>query len=106
MRFVTNCRVVPAMLAVMPLLALAAGAEQTGKSSDTPPADLQQRVDHGRDLYVHNCFVCHQSNGQGVPGVFPPLAKSDLIATNLERAIKALAEGMSGEIEVLGKKFN
>ena len=86
-------RLVPAMLATMQLMILATAWGQT---------DLER----GRDLYVRNCFVCHQSNGQGIPGVFPPLAKSDLIATNLERAIKALAEGMSGEIVVLGKKYN
>ena len=71
-----------------------------------PTAELAARLERGRDLYVRNCFVCHQFNGQGIPGVFPPLAKSDLIATNLERAIKAVVEGLSGEILVNGKKFN
>src|SRR5467141_3858190 len=54
-----------------------------------PPAELQPRLERGKALYIRNCFVCHQFNGQGIPGTFPPLAKSDLLTTNLERAIKA-----------------
>lgn len=71
-----------------------------------PTAELEPRVERGRDLFVRNCFVCHQFNGQGISGVFPPLAKSDLLTGNLERAIKAVVEGLSGEIVVLGKKYN
>ncbi|MSR65851.1 MAG: c-type cytochrome [Pedosphaera sp.] len=70
------------------------------------PGELTPRLERGRDLYVRNCFVCHQFNGQGVAGVFPPLAKSDLIATNLERAVKAVVEGLSGEIVVNRKKYD
>jgi glucose/arabinose dehydrogenase/mono/diheme cytochrome c family protein len=69
------------------------------------PPDQQPGIDRGRDLYIRNCFVCHQFNGAGVPGIFPPLAGSDLIATDLDRAIKAVVEGLSGEITVLGKHY-
>jgi glucose/arabinose dehydrogenase/mono/diheme cytochrome c family protein len=71
-----------------------------------PAAELEAGLERGRGLYIRNCFVCHQYNGQGIPGVFPPLAKSDLIATNLELCIKALCEGLSGELVVLGRKYN
>ena len=30
----------------------------------------------GSVVYAGNCSACHQSNGQGLPGVFPPLAAS------------------------------
>lgn len=71
-----------------------------------PPAELTPRVERGRDLFVRNCFVCHQFNGQGIPGVFPPLAKSDFLTDNVERAIKAVVEGLSGPIVVQGKRYN
>ena len=71
-----------------------------------PPAELEKSVERGRGVFVRNCFVCHQFNGQGVPGAFPPLAKSDFLTGNLERSIKAVVEGLSGEIVVLGKKYN
>ncbi len=70
------------------------------------PEALAPRFERGRDLFVRNCFVCHQFNGQGIPGVFPPLAKSDFLTGNLERAIKGVVEGLSGPIVVLGKKYN
>ncbi len=69
-------------------------------------AELEPRAERGRDLFIKTCFVCHQFNGAGIPGATPPLAKSDFLTGNLERAIKALAEGLSGEIVVLGKKYN
>jgi len=98
----------PASIAIAQLVFATSllAAEASGLATNLPPAELFTRIERGRDLYVRNCFVCHQFNGQGIPGVFPPLAKSDLIATNLERAIKAPAEGLSGEIAVLGKKYN
>jgi len=70
------------------------------------PSDLQPRLQRGKDLYVRNCFVCHQFNGQGIPGIYPPLAKSDFLSGNLELPIKALVEGLYGPITVLGKKYN
>ena len=82
------------------------GAPAAVMAQPMPTAELQPRLDRGKDLFVRNCFVCHQFNGAGIPGVFPPLAQSDLLSGNLERAIKAVVEGLSGEIIVLGKKYN
>lgn len=71
-----------------------------------PAAELAPRLERGRELFVKTCFVCHQFNGAGVPGAFPPLARSDFLTGNLEAAIKAVVEGLSGQIVVLGKKYN
>ncbi len=76
------------------------------KAQPISSVELPSRLERGRDVYVRNCFVCHQFNGAGIPGVFPPLAKADFLNGNLERAIKAVVEGMSGEIVVNGKKYN
>lgn len=69
------------------------------------PATKEDQLARGKDLYLKNCFICHQIGGQGVPGVFPPLAKSDFLLTNKERSIRILCEGLTGEITVNGKKF-
>ncbi|HEX4646868.1 MAG TPA: PQQ-dependent sugar dehydrogenase [Verrucomicrobiae bacterium] len=69
-------------------------------------ADKSAQMDRGRQLYLKNCFVCHQLNGQGTPGAFPPLAQSDFLAADKERAVRVLCEGVSGEITVNGKKFD
>ncbi|MDX1953655.1 MAG: PQQ-dependent sugar dehydrogenase [Verrucomicrobiota bacterium] len=60
----------------------------------------------GKALYAANCLICHQLNGQGTPGAFPPLAKSDFLVKDLERSIKAVCEGLSGEIVVNGRRYN
>jgi glucose/arabinose dehydrogenase/mono/diheme cytochrome c family protein len=60
----------------------------------------------GKEIYVKHCFACHQINGQGIPGIFPPLAKSDFLTNDLSRSIRAVCEGLSGEITVNGRKYS
>lgn len=60
----------------------------------------------GKSIYTTTCFACHQLNGEGLPGVFPPLAKSDLLNRNKEFAIGAIINGLSGEVRVNGKTYN
>jgi mono/diheme cytochrome c family protein len=57
-----------------------------------------------------NCMACHQLNGQGVPGAFPPLAghTPELIALEggREFMIKTVLYGLQGQITVLGNTYN
>jgi nitrite reductase (NO-forming) len=64
-----------------------------GISSLLHAADSNAQMDHGRDLYFRNCLICHQLNGQGVPGTYPPLAKSDYLMADRERSMRILCEG-------------
>jgi nitrite reductase (NO-forming) len=50
--------------------------------------------------------VCHQANGAGLPGVFPPLAKSDYLAADPKRAIGVLLHGLTGKVTVNGNEYN
>ncbi|MCX6869283.1 MAG: PQQ-dependent sugar dehydrogenase [Verrucomicrobia bacterium] len=59
----------------------------------------------GRDLYLKNCFACHQMRGQGIPGVFPPLAASDYLLADIDRAIRIVCEGLNGEITVNARRY-
>ena len=45
-------------------------------------------------------------SGEGVKGVFPPLAKSDYLFKNREASIRGIKFGQSGEIIVNGIKYN
>ncbi len=67
--------------------------------------DAESRV-RGERIFQQTCIVCHQAAGQGAPPVFPPLAASDWIKANRERAIRALCEGLSGPIRVNGADYN
>ena len=43
-------------------------------------------MEKGKRVYTQLCFACHQGEGQGLPGVFPPLAKSDYLMADKTRA--------------------
>jgi nitrite reductase (NO-forming)/hydroxylamine reductase len=59
-----------------------------------------------RDLYLANCGACHQPNGEGMPGAFPPLADSDFIKGDPWRIMEATVKGYSGTIVVNGAEYN
>lgn len=63
-------------------------------------------IDRGKKLFKRTCQQCHQEDGKGLPGVYPPLVNSPWLLNGEERAIKILLKGMSGPVTVLGKNFN
>ncbi len=64
------------------------------------------QIEQGKQVFMQTCFVCHQPDGQGIPSQIPPLARSDFLMANKERAIRGVLAGQSGEMVVNGKKFN
>lgn len=64
------------------------------------------RMKRGEALFLGTCSTCHQSQGQGLASVFPPLAKSDYMMADRLRTIRLVLEGLSGPIEVNGKTYN
>ncbi|MDA7690371.1 cytochrome c oxidase subunit II [Gammaproteobacteria bacterium] len=56
----------------------------------------EELVARGESVYAVNCVACHQTNGQGIPGIFPALADSDVVLNNKERNIEILMEGVQG----------
>jgi nitrite reductase (NO-forming) len=80
-------------------------AKSSAESAGIAPA-LKVQYERGRDVYGQTCFVCHQPNGQGVPGQIPPLAHSDLLMADRVGAIRGVIQGRSGEVTVNGKKYN
>ena len=65
-----------------------------------------QQIDAGRVLFKGTCSTCHQDNGEGLAGVFPPLAKSDYLMSNPKRAIGIVLNGLTGPITVNGKTYD
>jgi mono/diheme cytochrome c family protein len=64
-------------------------------------------ADHpGEKLYKFACMVCHQADGNGVPGMHPPLKGSEWVTGDKERLIRIVLEGIKGEIEVDGEIYN
>ena len=67
---------------------------------------LQQSINDGEEIYMDFCLQCHQQNGKGVSGVFPPLAQSDYLLSDVNRSISAIKYGLKGSIIVNGKNYN
>jgi len=67
---------------------------------------LEARIANGKDVFQRTCSACHGAEGKGLPGAFPPLAGSDWLAAQPEQAIEVVLQGLSGPIEVNGKKYN
>ena len=63
-------------------------------------------ITKGKEIYDLKCKVCHQENGEGTPGAFPPLAKSDYLANNLSEAVVGVIAGQTGELTVNGTVYN
>jgi mono/diheme cytochrome c family protein len=67
---------------------------------------LEDQIKDGVKVYASACQACHQSNGNGLSGAFPPLVKSSWVLGDPIRPIKFILHGLQGEIEVLGVTYN
>lgn len=65
-----------------------------------------ERVRFGKQVYDQNCAACHQPNGIGIPAAFPPLAKSDYLNADKDRAISTVLGGLTGKIVVNGEPYD
>jgi len=94
-------------------LAACGGSKENGASqaaaSAAPagaPAAVAAAAPTGQQVF-QRCAVCHQANGQGVPGSFPPLAGSEwATAANAALPIRVVLHGLQGAVTVKGQKFN
>ncbi|HEV2453033.1 MAG TPA: copper-containing nitrite reductase [Verrucomicrobiae bacterium] len=83
-------------------------APTTPAKSDpvAPGSPSQQQMDNGRAVFNQICYVCHQSNGLGVPNQIPPLAGSDFLKNSAVDAIHTVIQGRTGQIVVNGQTYN
>jgi nitrite reductase (NO-forming)/hydroxylamine reductase len=118
MQFIAKLRS-PAVrpLAAVGALALAATAwAATPSTSATGPQVHQAeaagataspaQIAAGKAVYEVACLACHQADGKGLPGAFPPLAGSDYLLGDKDRAVGVVVNGLQGEVVVNGVKFN
>jgi mono/diheme cytochrome c family protein len=60
----------------------------------------------GQEIYNWYCGACHQRDGKGDSGRFPPLAATDWVNGDEERLIDIVLNGLEGAIEVNGETYN
>jgi len=86
-----------------------ASEESEGEANETVAANFDWQ-EIGEKTYNANCVACHQGNGQGIPGAFPPLANHIPKLYNAEGGkdyiINVVLYGLMGEIEVDGTTYN
>lgn len=60
----------------------------------------------GAQIFAAQCVACHQANGGGLPGVFPPLTETEYIVGDEKLPINILLHGISGKLTVNGNIYN
>lgn len=65
-----------------------------------------EKMEQGKNLFNATCAACHLQDGKGIANAFPPLAKSDYLNKDVERAIYTVINGLSGEVTVNGNIYN
>lgn len=88
-------------------------ANDEGSSNDTAVHQAETAAGaigdvmaRGEKLYAANCAACHQANGQGMAGAFPPVANSDYVQNDRKAVFETLIAGRSGPITVNGVDYN
>jgi nitrite reductase (NO-forming) len=66
----------------------------------------EQQIAAGERLFQGTCSTCHQPDGKGLAGVFPPLAGSDWLMADADRSVGAVLNGLSGPVTVNGQAYN
>jgi mono/diheme cytochrome c family protein len=67
-------------------------------------AELSPR-DRGKKIFAANCQTCHQANGLGVAGQYPPLAGSELTTGGSRRPAMIVLKGLQGPVKVKGQQY-
>jgi nitrite reductase (NO-forming) len=85
------------------------GTIQVIPQESRPQAVAQNKDDrmrYGQVVYAQVCVACHQAAGQGIPGAFPPLANSDYLNANVDRAIRTVIHGLTGKVTVNNQVYD
>jgi mono/diheme cytochrome c family protein len=80
--------------------------ENAKPTSGEPAAVKIDPVVAGQSAFNAVCITCHQATGQGVPGIYPPLAGSEWVNGPSARVISIVLYGLKGDIHVEGHVFN
>ncbi len=77
------------------------------KAAQAGALTVPGQIAAGKLLFAGTCSTCHQANGEGVAGAFPPLAKSDFLAKLTPEDLIAIPlNGHTGKLTVNGNAFD
>ncbi len=81
-------------------------SEAAGATASAAVAQNGAAANDGGKLYTQNCSSCHQPNGQGVAGTFPPLAGNATVTADPSVVIRIVKYGLNGKVSVKGTDYN
>ena len=85
-----------AAILALPMLLTACGENSTPAAS-IHSAERTVALAEGRSLYMAHCMMCHQPQGEGVPGSQPPLAGSSIVTGQVGPLVEIIHKGIGRE---------
>lgn len=96
-----------AAILLVVLVACAKGAHAPNAASASAAiANNPASASDGGAIYAANCSSCHQSDGQGIAGAFPPLAGNPAVTGNPLAVITIVKNGLEGRLVVNGQAYS
>ncbi|NNE92534.1 MAG: cytochrome c [Verrucomicrobiales bacterium] len=80
-------------------------SEDGAAAADENVAWIDKWMKDGKKVY-NNCIACHQPDGLGAPGQFPPLVGSEWVDGGTERLGAIMLNGIAGPFTVAGQSYN
>ena len=84
----------------------AATDEPEASASPAVSAELARKMEIGEKVYGQYCIACHQADGKGVNGAFPPLIQNEWIEGEELVLVSMVINGIQGPIVVNGEEYN
>jgi nitrite reductase (NO-forming) / hydroxylamine reductase len=78
----------------------------TNSSASAAIANNPASASDGGAIYIANCSSCHQTDGEGIAGAFPPLAGNPTVTGNPIAVIAIVKEGLEGRVVVNGQAYS
>lgn len=80
-------------------------AKMEKEISQTAAAKPAEKEHPGKSVYNQDCLTCHQTDGSGVPNMYPPLTPGSWVEKSPVELISIMMKGLSGKIEVNGQTY-
>lgn len=105
----TTTRLFASLVPALALTMAACGGGEKApppESAQAPAAGVATSAGSPGEAVYQRCATCHQLNGEGTPGTFPPLAGSAIANGPPSVPIRILMRGLQGPVTVKGQEFN
>jgi len=71
-----------------------------------PPSSIDKVImERGKKVYDQYCITCHQADGGGVPGLNPPLEKTNYVLGGKTKLIRIILKGSKNSVEIDGETY-